>query len=133
MDQSIKAGLAGVALAIFISLFLPSSTPIILAFVPSFLASVIAIFVFKVGTFKDGLVAALITYFFNDAITSAIGWAYYYNKLAPQITVDASVVLSPILEAVTAAIAAYAGARLVRGIRPKKESLSPLTIRPPSL
>jgi uncharacterized membrane protein YfcA len=134
MDRSIKAGVAGFALAIIISLFLPPSTPIILTFVPSFLAAIIMIFVFKVGTFKDGLVATLMTYFFNDAITSAIGVAEYYNKLyAPPLTVDASVVLSPIIEAATAIIAAYIGARLVQSMKPPKESLSPLTVRPPSL
>ena len=132
MDQSIKAGVVGFSLAVIINVFLPVALPLTLEFVPAFLAALIAIFYFKMRTFKDALVATLITYFFNDAILTSFGLAQYYNKPYP-LTADASAVLSPIIEAITAIIAAYVGARLVQGIKPRKESLSPLTIKPPSL
>jgi hypothetical protein len=135
MDQSIKAGVAGFSLAVIVNLFFFSSisAPIYLEFAPSFLAAIVAIFLFKVKTFKEGLVAALMTYFFNDAILNTIGLAsYYVAKEQYALTVDASAVLSPIIEAATAIIAAYIGARLVQSMKPPKESLSPLTLRPPS-
>jgi hypothetical protein len=133
MDQSIKAGAVGFALAVIINLFLPTSLPTILQFVPSFLAAIIAIFIFKVGTFKDGLVTTLMTYFFNDATLNLIGFAYYYFEKKQVPPVDASTVVYPVIEAVTVIIAAYVGARLVQSMKPPKESLSPLTVRPPSL
>jgi uncharacterized membrane protein YfcA len=134
MDQSIKAGIAGFSLAVIINLFLPVSLPIYVEFAPSFLAAIIAIFIFKIGTFKDGLVATLMTYFLNDAIVNSVGLAVYYVESKQYtLVVDASAVLSPIIEAVTAIIAAYIGARLVQSMKPPKESLSPLTVHPPSL
>jgi hypothetical protein len=132
MDRSIKAGIAGLALAVIINLTI--SLPLYLEFVPSFLAAIIAIFIFKIGTFKDGLVTTLITYFFNDQILNSIGLALYYlEKKQYILTVDMSAVFSSIIEAVTVIVAAYIGARVVQGMKPKKESLSPLTLRPPSL
>jgi hypothetical protein len=132
MDRSIKAGIAGLALAVIINLTI--SLPLYLEFVPSFLAAIIAIFIFKVGTFKDGLVATLITYFFNDQILNSIGLALYYvEKKQYILTVDTSAVFSSVIEALTAIVAAYVAVRVVQGMKPKKESLSPLTLRPPSL
>ena len=132
MDRSIKAGIAGLALAVIINLTI--SLPLYLEFVPSFLAAIIAIFIFKIGTFKDGLVTTLITYFFNDQILNSIALALYYmEKKQYTLTVDTSAVFSSIIEAATAIIAAYIGARVVQGRKPKEESLSPLTLRPPSL
>jgi hypothetical protein len=132
MDRSIKAGIAGLSLAVIINLTV--SLPIYLEFAPSFLAAIIVLFIFKVETFKDGLVATLTTYFFNDQILNSIGLALYYvEKKQYVLSVDASVVLSSIIEAATAIIAAYIGTRVVQSMKPKKESLSPLTLRPPSL
>jgi hypothetical protein len=134
MDQSIKAGVVGFSLAVIINLFLPISLPTYLQFAPSFVAAIIAIFIFKVATFKNGLVATLITYFFNDAILNTINLAVYYSENKQYtLTVDASAVLSPVIEAATAIIATYIGTRLIQGMKPPKESLSPLTLRPPSL
>ena len=62
MDRSIKAGVSGFLLAVVINLF----SPIYLDFVPSFLVAILAIYIFRLGALKDGLVAAFMTYILSD-------------------------------------------------------------------
>lgn len=130
MDQSIKAGVYGFLLAVIINL----ATPVYLDFIPSFLAAVLVIYIFRLGTLKDGLVAAFLTYIFDQAVVSTIALAtsYLANEPYPSFNVDIYTMLSPIVWAVTAVIAGYLGVLLVKKMRPARElPPSPLPTPPP--
>ena len=116
MDPAIKAGISGFVLAIIINLF----SPVFLYFVPSLLAAILVVYVLRLGTFKDGLVAAFMTYIFNDGILSTISLATFYaeNKPYPAFSVDVWTMFSPVVEAVTAVIAAYVGVWLTKLRKP---------------
>jgi hypothetical protein len=128
MDRSIKAGVFGFLLAIIINLF----SPISLDFIPSFLAAILAIYIFRLEAFKDGLVAAFMTYVFNEGIldTLILAMWYFANKPYPSFTVDIWTMFSPIVSAVTAVIAGYIGVRLAQKRKPAQELPPPL---PPQL
>ena len=130
MDRSIKAGVSGFLLAVVINLF----SPIYLDFVPSFLVAILAIYIFRLGTLKDGLVAAFMTYIFSDGILGTISLAMLYlaNEPYPSFNVDVWTMFSPIVSAVTAVIAGYIGVRLAQKRKPARElPLSPPPQLPP--
>jgi len=129
MDRSIKAGIYGFILAVVINLF----SPTYLDFVPSFAAAILVIFIFGVDTFKEGLVSAFMTYFFTiEVLNTLVGAIYYYsNEQYPAITFDVYSVLSPIVSAVTAVIAAYVGVWLAKKRKPQQTTLP--IVQPPSL
>jgi hypothetical protein len=116
MDPAIKAGISGFVLAIIINLF----SPVYLYFVPSLLAAILVVYVFRLGTLKDGLVATFMTYIFNDGILGTISLATFYaeNKPYPSVTIDVWTMFSPLVEAVTAMIAAYVGVWLTQIRKP---------------
>jgi hypothetical protein len=124
MDSSIKAGVSGFLLAIVINVL----SPVYLDLIPSFLAAIVAIYVFRLGTLKDGLVAAFMTYIFNDGILGTITLAtlYFTNESYPSFNIDVWTMLSPAVSAVTAVIAAYVGVRVAKIGKPPRE-LQPLT------
>jgi hypothetical protein len=128
MDTSIRAGVYGFLIAVVINLFLPWN----LYFVPSFLVAILLIYLFRLETLKDGLMAAFITYIFTDGILSTITLATYYfsNESYPSFNVDAWIMLSPVVELFTAVIAGYIGVWLAQKSRPVRESAPPL---PPQL
>ena len=114
LNQSIKVGVYGVLLAVIINLF----SPIYLYFIPSFLAAILVVYIFKLGILKDGLVAVFTTYIFSDAILNTIGLASLYLANGTyNWSVDISAVFFPIINAVTALIAAYIGVWLVQKMR----------------
>ena len=119
MDRSIESGILGFSLAVGINLFLP----VYLYFIPSFLAAILAIYVFRLGELRDGLVAAFMTYIFGDGILSTITLATFYfaNEPYPSFTVDVWIMLSPIVSAVTAVIAGFIGVRLAQRRKPAPE------------
>jgi hypothetical protein len=119
MDRSIKAGVFGFLLAIIINLFLP----IYLDFIPSFLAAILAIYIFRLEALKDGLVAAFITYIFYEGILGTIDLATLYltNEPYPSFNVNIWTVFSPIVTALTAVIAGYIGVRLAQKRKPAQE------------
>jgi hypothetical protein len=130
MDQSIKAGVYGLLLAIIIDL----ASPVYLDFISSFVASVIVIFIFRLSVLKDGLVAAFLTYIFDQGVMSTIALAtsYLANEPYPSFNVDIYTMVTPIVWAVTAVIAGYLGVWLVRRMRPARELPSlPLPTQPP--
>ena len=130
MDRSIKAGVSGFLLAVVINLF----SPIYLDFVPSFLVAILAIYIFRLGTLKDGLVAAFMTYILSDGILGTISLAMLYlaNEPYPSFNVDVWTMFSPIVSAVTAVIAGYIGVRLAQKRKPARElPLSPPPQLPP--
>jgi hypothetical protein len=112
LDPSIKAGISGFLLAVVINLF----SPVYLYFVPSFLAAILVVYIFRLGALKDGLVAAFLTYVFNDGILGTISLATLYaeNKPYPSFDVDVWTMFSPLVSAVTAVVAAYVGVWLTQ-------------------
>ena len=119
MDPSIKAGVSGFLLAIVINLL----SPVYLDLVPSFLVAILVIYIFRLGTLNDGLVAAFMTYIFTDGILSTIGLAmsYFANEPYPSFNVDIWTMLSPMVSAATAVIAGYIGIQLAqKGRRPRE-------------
>lgn len=125
MDRSIKAGVSGFLLAVVINLF----SPVYLYFIPSFLVAILVIYIFRLGTLKDGLVAAFMTYIFTDGIlgTIVLAMSYFANEPYPSFDVDVWTMLSPIVSAVTAVIAGYIGVRLAQ----KRKSARELPPSPP--
>jgi hypothetical protein len=134
MDQSIKAGVYGFILAIILNLLLASLLilPDILSFIPSFVAAIFTIYISRLETLKDCLVAAFMTYIFNDGILVTLSFATFYfaNEPYPSYNIDVWTMLSPIVQAVTAVIAGYIGVRLAQKRKPAPE-LPPST--PPQL
>jgi len=128
MDSSIKAGISGFLVAFIIDL----SSPVYLYFVPSFFAAIIAIYSFRLGTLKDGLLSAFMTYIFTDAVLNTISAATFYfsSKPYPSFDFDVWTMISPVVSAGTAVIAGYMGPWLARKRRPTRE-LQLLT--PPSM
>ena len=116
MDRSITAGITGFLLAIIINVF----SPINLYFVPSFLAAIIAIYAFRLEALRDGLVAAFMTYIFNDGVLNTLYGAVYYNQLY-SVTLDFWTVVSPIVSAISAVVAAYLGMLFAQARRPAQE------------
>ena len=136
MDKSIRAGISGFILAIIITLLLASLLTLsdILSFIPSFVAAIFAIYISRLETLKDGLVAAFMTYIFNDGILGTISLATFYaaNEPYPLLNVDIMTVLYPVVSAVTALIAGYVGVRLVQRMKPTRESpMTPPPLPPP--
>jgi len=117
MDRSIMAGISGFLLAIAINLF----SPVYLYFIPSFLVAILVIYYFRLGTLKDGLVVAFMTYIFNDGILNTYALATYYNKQYPAFHVDVLTMVYPIVSAVTAVIAAYIGVKFAKARKPAEE------------
>lgn len=126
MDPSIKAGILGFVLATVINLL----SPVYLDLLPSFLVAILVVYFFRLKTLKDGLVAAFMTYIFTDGILGTISLAIYYftNESYPSFTIDPWTMLSPIVSAVTAVIAAYIGMLFAQRQKPARES--PLLVPP---
>jgi hypothetical protein len=132
MDRCISAGIFGFLLAVTINLF----SPVYLYFVPSFLASIIAIYAFRLETLREGLVASFMAYIFNDGILGTISLATFYfaNEQYPAFTVDVWTMISPIVSAVSAMVVAYLGMLFAQARKPAQE-LPPIVqsqVPPPS-
>jgi hypothetical protein len=116
MDSSIKAGIYGFLVAFVVNLF----SPVDLYFAPSFLAAILVVYIFRLGTLKEGLVAALMTYVFTDGLLSTISLAALYseNKPYPSFNIDVWTMFYPLVWAVTAIIATYIGVWLGQRRKP---------------
>ena len=121
LDQSIKAGVYGFLLAVVINLV----SPIYLYFIPSFLAAMLVVYLYRIGTLKDGLIVAFTIYIFNDAFLNTIGLASLF--LANEMytwSVDIWTVLYPTINTITALIATYIGVWLVQ----KRKSMKTIEV-----
>ena len=130
MDRSIKAGVSGFLLAVVINLF----SPVYLYFIPSFLVAILVIYIFRLGTLKEGLVAAFMTYIFTDGIlgTIVLATSYFANQPYGPFNIDVWTMFSSIVSAVTAVIAGYIGVWLAQKRKPAQElPLSPPPQLPP--
>lgn len=134
MDKSVRAGISGALLAIVINLFFASFLTLsdILIFIPPFVAAIFIVYLYRLETLKDSLVAAFMTYIFNEGVLGTISLATLYatNEPYPSFSVDILTVLYPIVNAVSALIAGYVGVWLVRKLKASRE-LSPPPLPPP--
>ena len=123
MEQSIKAGIIGTILTVIINI----SSPIYLDWLPAFIIVILVIYIYRVNTLKDGLVASFMTYIFNSGILGTLTLATFYtsNEQYPAFTVDPYIMISPILSAVTAVIAAYVGVWLAKKRTPPPQKQPP--------
>jgi len=127
MDRSIRAGISGSLMAVVINLF----SPVYLDFIPSFLAAILAVYIYRLREPKDSLVAAFMTYIFSQGVLGTLGLATFYLANEPyELTVDIWLIFSPILTSITALIAGYVGVWLVKRTKPSEELTPPL---PPPL
>lgn len=114
MDQAIRAGIYGFVIAVVISVI----SPVNLDFLPQLVASILVIYVFGLKTFKDGLLAALITYLFSLGILGSVTLAIYFVSNEPlNLTLDAWTVLDQIVTPLTALFAALVGVWLAKSRR----------------
>lgn len=125
MDTSIRAGIFGFVLVTIVDLFLP--VPSNLSFVPPFLIAILVIYTFRLRTFKDGLVAAFMTYILSEGVVDTIALATYYltNEIQQSFTIDIGTILSPVLWAGTAVLAGYLGIWISRKRRPPPPEQQP--------
>lgn len=122
MDQGIRAGISGFFLAVIINLF----TSGLLYFIPSFLTAIFIVYIYRIETLKESLLAALMTYIFNDGILGTIVLATCYLESRPyEVSIDMWLVVYPIANALTAIIAGYVGIWLVHKMKPARELPSP--------
>jgi len=136
MDQSIKAGIIGVILAVFADFSVPPKyTPPPLDFLPTFVVAVFVIFIFRLVTVKDGLLTAFVTYFFSQTIVDTTELAYFYAKNeAYSFTVTQSILVNPVITAASAVIATYVGVWLAKKRTPPPRKTQPeSTDIPPEL
>jgi len=128
VDLAIKAGIFGFIIAVVINI----SLPVDLYFLPQFVASMIAIYMFDLRTTKDGLLAAFMTYLFSIGILGSVSLALYLFSNEPvNLTVDAWMVLNQIVTPLTALPAALAGVWLAKTRRPTARTPPPPPPIPP--
>lgn len=113
MDRSIGAGILGIVLAAIINLSIIIPPP--LDWLPTFIIAIIVIFIYRLSTVKDGLIAAFMTYIVSQGIVDTLILAdYYTSNKTYSLTITAYLVPDPILTAISAIIAAYIGVWLAR-------------------
>jgi len=119
MDQTIKAGISGAAIAVFITILASGLSPISLDFVPQLVAAIIAIYIFDIRTNKDGILAALMTYLFSIGILGSVSLALLYVSNQPiDFTIDVWAIIDQTFTPLTALVAAYVGVWLTKMRRP---------------
>jgi len=123
MERSIRAGILGSIISIIITLF----TPYYLFFLPSFFASIIAIYFSRLTEMRDCLLVAFMTYFISSAVNNAVVAALFYAS-PYSVIIDLSIVVAPLLDIVTAFLAAYIGVRIAQRAKPVPEL--PQTLKP---
>ena len=127
MDKSIRAGISGFLFSLIINFF----SPVSLFFIPSFLATILVVIMYRLETFKDGLIAAFITYIFSDGVLGTLVLAtLYFQNLPYELTIDIWLVLAPVASSISALIAGYVGVWLVHRMKPPQESV-PMPPLPP--
>ena len=88
------------------------------------------IYISRLSTLREGLVASLMTYVFSDGVLTTIAASIYFVAEEPYVlTVDIWVVILPLISAFSAIIAAYAGVRLVQKVKRVQEL--PQSLPPP--
>ena len=105
------AGLSGAFLSVFANLF----SGVYLYFLPSFLASIIVIYIFRINRFREALTAALAVYIFADGIFGRFILGYLYINGIPYVVNEIPQiwdVLSYVFSPISAFIAGYVGVKI---------------------
>jgi len=133
MEKSIRAGISGFILAIIINLFLAPflTLSLLLNLIPPFLAAMFSIYIYRLRAFKDGLLAAFMTYIFNEGFLGTLDLAVLYlmHEPYPSFNIEIWIVFYPIVSSITALIAGYVGVLLVQRTKPPQEL--PPSLPPP--
>ena len=79
---------------------------------------------------RDGLLAAFMTYFISSAVNNVVVAALFYGS-PYSVVIDLSIVVSPLLDIVTAFLAGYIGVRLAQRAKPVPELPTELKPLPP--
>jgi len=119
VGPSIKVGVSGFLVAVILNLI----SPVYLYFIPSFLATILVIYLLRLESLKDGLIASFITYIFTDAtLNTMVSLSFYLANEPYTFIVNMEAVLSPIISAVTAFLASYIGVWLVQKAEKAKDT-----------
>jgi len=125
LGKIIQAGVLGALISVMISSLQPPD--IRLYFIPSFVSSVLVVFLFKARRLEEAVALAFSVYLFADAIVNGIILGSLYFQDIPLSEVYRGYeltfldVVTYIFNPVSALIAAYLGNRLIAGGRPEQE------------
>ena len=120
IEKIIQAGVLGALFSVMISSFTPRG--IQLYFIPSFISSVLIIFLFRVRRLEDAVAVAFAVYLFADALLGGMTLGYFYIENIPLSEAYRGYSLTLIDVAgcvsnpISALIAAYIGNKLVLNI-----------------
>jgi len=109
VQRYIFTGLIGALLSVMVNSF----SSINLYFVPSFLASIFVIYVYRINGFGESLITSLMVYIFADGVLGTLVLGQYYSLqrsiiLMPEIWDVVLYALNP----VSSVLAAYVGLRI---------------------
>ena len=124
VEELLKAGALGIVLSVAMNVLSPAN----LYFLPSFLASLVAVYAFRIQRLGESLATAFMIYLMTDGIlgTLILGMFYYTNtpfeiSFVPGLWEALSYTISPI----TAFFAGYVGAKVFPKRPPRKEREGP--------
>ena len=132
IENIIQAGVLGAFFSVMISSFTPRG--IQLYFIPSFISSVLIIFLFRVRRLEDAVAVAFAVYLFADALLGGMTLGYFYIENIPLSEAYRGYSLTLIDVAgcvsnpISALIAAYIGNKLVLNIWRRREKRRPYYI-----
>lgn len=126
MTPVVKAGIVGIVIAIVLIFILPTE----ISFINYFVASVIAIYVFRLKETKDGVLVALGIFVITEWIVGSLGvLALFALNETVTLTADISTVISQILTTLFALLAGLVGPALAS--RQRTEAMLPPIPMPP--
>jgi len=125
IEKIIQAGVLGAFFSVMISSFTPRG--IQLYFIPSFISSILVIFLFRVRRLEDAVAVAFAVYLFADALLGGMTLGYLYIENIPLseayrgYSLTLIDVAGCISNPISALIAAYIGNKLVLNIWRRRE------------
>ena len=129
IEKIIQAGVLGAFFSVMISSFTPRG--IQLYFIPSFISSMLVIFLLRVRRLEDAVAVAFAVYLFADALLGGmtLGYLYIQNISLSEAYRGYSLTLIDVAgyisNPVSALIAAYVGNKLVLNIWRREENRRP--------
>ena len=126
VEKIIQAGVLGAFFSVLISSLTPRG--IQLYFIPSFVSSVLIIFLFRVRRLEDAIAIAFAVYLFADALLGGMTLGYLYIENIPLseayrgYSLTFIDVAGYIFNPVSALIAAYVGNKLVLNVWRREEN-----------
>lgn len=110
-----KAGISGAILTFVLKFLFVDLMVGLLGFIPAFFSVIVMIAVFKVNSFKEGFIVALMSYFFGDSLFMMFVYSFGYFVEPIEIVIgDVLDLIGVLLTPVTSIVAAYLGVCFVR-------------------